>query len=200
MNLIRPNTTASGISISLPSVFLQPMFWSKPGTTPSVEKGPTATAGTASSGVSRGQLSGLINQYKTESDDGAFLSFLSEFKGLLNLRDIASLIGVTMSFCSLFYQSACVLSIWCWACWLFSYYLSTQFLHKTELHVAAKAELTINVLDNGDAVPCPFLWSSSVKLAPTLLLLDWLVHCSCLRAFLLDRQTFASFVVLYVPT
>ena len=60
-------------------------FWTKSGTTPSAEKGPTpAAAGTASSGVSRGQLSGLINRYKTESDDGAFTSFLSEFEGLLN--------------------------------------------------------------------------------------------------------------------
>jgi hypothetical protein len=32
-------------------------------------------SGTASSGVSRGQLSGLINRYKAESEDGAFLSF-----------------------------------------------------------------------------------------------------------------------------
>jgi hypothetical protein len=53
------------------------------GTTPSAEKVPTpAAAGTASSGVSRGQLSGLINRYKTESDDGMFSSFLSEFEGL----------------------------------------------------------------------------------------------------------------------
>jgi hypothetical protein len=60
-------------------------FWTKSGTSPSAEKSPTpAAAGTASSGVSRGQLSGLINRYKTESDDGAFTSFLSEFEGLLN--------------------------------------------------------------------------------------------------------------------
>jgi hypothetical protein len=51
-----------------------------------VEKGPAPAASTsiASSGVSRGQLSGLINWYKTKADDGAFASFLSEFKGLLN--------------------------------------------------------------------------------------------------------------------
>ena len=61
------------------------VFWTKSGTTPSAEKvPPRAAAGTASSGVSRGQLSGLINWYKTESDDGMFLSFLSEFEGLLN--------------------------------------------------------------------------------------------------------------------
>jgi hypothetical protein len=47
-------------------------------------KGPTPAAGTAFSGGTKGQLSGLINQYKTESDDGAFTSFLSEFEGLLN--------------------------------------------------------------------------------------------------------------------
>jgi hypothetical protein len=60
-------------------------FWAKSGTTPSSEKVPTpAAAGAASSGVSRGQLSGLINRYKTETDDGMFSSFLSEFEGLLN--------------------------------------------------------------------------------------------------------------------
>ena len=48
------------------------VFWSKSGTTPSAEKGPTLAAGSASSGVSKGQLSGLINQYKTETDNGAF--------------------------------------------------------------------------------------------------------------------------------
>jgi hypothetical protein len=60
------------------------VFWTKSGTTPSVAKGLTPAAGTASSGVSKGQLSGLINWYKTESDDGAFTSFLSEFESLLN--------------------------------------------------------------------------------------------------------------------
>jgi hypothetical protein len=60
------------------------VFWSESGTTPSEEKGPAPAADTASSGVSRGQLSGLINWYKTEADNGAFASFLSKFKGLLN--------------------------------------------------------------------------------------------------------------------
>ena len=60
------------------------VFWTKSGTTPSAVKGPTPAAGTASSGVSKGQLSGLINRYKTDSDDGAFTSFLSEFESLLN--------------------------------------------------------------------------------------------------------------------
>ena len=60
------------------------VFWTKSGSTPSAAKGPTPAAGTASSGVSKGQLSGLINRYKTDSDDGAFTSFLSEFESLLN--------------------------------------------------------------------------------------------------------------------
>jgi hypothetical protein len=60
------------------------VFWGKLGTTHSAEKGPAPAAGTASSGVSRGQLSGLIDQYKTEADNGMFVSFLSEFEGLLN--------------------------------------------------------------------------------------------------------------------
>ena len=60
------------------------VFWSKSDKTPFAEKGPTPAAGSASSGVSKGQLSGLINQYKTETEDGAFSSFLSEFEGLLN--------------------------------------------------------------------------------------------------------------------
>ena len=69
-------------TLCIPSTHI---FWAKSGTTPSAEKVPTpAVAGTASSGVSRGQLSGLINQYKTESDDGMFLSNLSEFEFLLN--------------------------------------------------------------------------------------------------------------------
>ena len=60
------------------------VFWTKSGTTPSAVKGPTPATSSASSGVSKGQLSGLINRYKTESDDGVFTSFLSEFEGLLN--------------------------------------------------------------------------------------------------------------------
>ncbi len=37
------------------------VFWSKSGITPSAEKGPTPAAGSASSGASKKQLSGLIN-------------------------------------------------------------------------------------------------------------------------------------------
>ncbi len=69
------------------SIFCIPathVFWDKSGTTPSVEKCPAPAAGTASSGVSRGQLRGLINRCKTEAKDGALASFLSEFEGLLN--------------------------------------------------------------------------------------------------------------------
>jgi hypothetical protein len=109
-----------------------------------------------------------------------FVSFLSEFKRLLNKRGIGSLIGVSMSFCLLYYQSACVSSIWCWACWLFSYYLFMQLYYQTALHVAAIAKPTINVLDNGDAVPCPFHWFSGVKPVTTLVLLVWMAHCSFL--------------------
>ncbi len=60
------------------------VFWSKFGTTPSAETGPTPAAGSASSSVSKGQLSGLINWYKTETDNWAFSSFFSEFEELLN--------------------------------------------------------------------------------------------------------------------
>jgi hypothetical protein len=137
--------------------------------------------GTASSGVSRGQLSGLINWYKTEAEDGVFTSFLSEFKVLLNKQGRASLIGVSMSFSLLSYQSIFVLFTWCWACWPLQYYLYTQLYHKMALRVAAITKLSLNVLNFGDAVPCPFLWLSSVEPAPALVLLGWMVHCSCLR-------------------
>ena len=60
------------------------VFWSKTGKTPSAEKGPTAVSSSnTSSGVPKGQLSGLISRYKTKTDDGPFASFLSEFEGLL---------------------------------------------------------------------------------------------------------------------
>ena len=67
------------------------------------------------------------------------------------------------------------------------------------LLVAAINEPTTNVLDNGDAMPCPFLWSSDVKPAPALVLLVWIVHRSFLRMyklFALDGQTIASSAVL----
>jgi hypothetical protein len=86
-----------------------------------------------------------------------------------------------MSFCLRFYQSVFVSSIWCWSCWPIQYYLYTQFHHATmALHIATIAESTLNVLDNGDAAPCPFFWLFGVKPMPALVLLVWMVHCSCL--------------------
>jgi hypothetical protein len=60
------------------------VFWSKSGTTPSAEKGPAPASSSTTPGVLKRQLSGLISHYKTETDDGAFASFLLEFEGLLN--------------------------------------------------------------------------------------------------------------------
>ncbi len=60
------------------------VFWSKLGSAPSAEKGPPPAPSTATSGVSKGQLSGLVSQYKTETKDGMFASFLNEFEGLIN--------------------------------------------------------------------------------------------------------------------
>ncbi len=86
------------------------VFWSKLGKIPSAEKGTISAPGTASSGFSGGIVdpqpstsmvrtrshakhkgveslgnrSGLINCYKTESENGAFASFLIEFEGLLD--------------------------------------------------------------------------------------------------------------------
>ena len=85
-----------------------------------------------------------------------------------------------MSFCLLSYQSACVLSIWCQACWLFSYYLSTEFYYKMALHVTIIAEPSINTLDNGDAVPCPFF------------LVVWCRTCAHSRSPCLDGTLFLS--------
>jgi hypothetical protein len=45
---------------------------------------PPAAAAAGGRLPSRGQLSGLINRHRTETDDEAFTFFLSEFKGLLN--------------------------------------------------------------------------------------------------------------------
>jgi hypothetical protein len=67
-------------SFQLPSTHV---FWTKSGK-PSSEKAPGPASGTATSaGIPRGQLSGLISRYKTDTEDGAFASFLSEFEGLL---------------------------------------------------------------------------------------------------------------------
>ena len=59
-------------------------FWTKSGNTPSTEKASAPASSTATSaGIPKGQLSGLISRYKTDTEDGAFASFLSEFEGLL---------------------------------------------------------------------------------------------------------------------
>ena len=85
-----------------------------------------------------------------------------------------------MSFCLLFYQSVFLSSSWCRACWPLQNYLYPQLYHEMALRVADIAELILNVLNNGDAAPCLFLWLSGVKAAPALVLLRWMVHCSCL--------------------
>ncbi len=107
-----------------------------------------------------------------------------------------------MSFCLLFYHSVFVSPTWCQAYWPLQYYLYTQLYHKMALHVAAIAKLTLNVLDNGDTAPCHFLLSSCAK--PRLLLSSlegwYTIHVSpYLKAFVLDEQTFARLVILYVP-
>ena len=48
------------------------------------------------------------------------------------------------------------------------------------LRVVNIAGSTLNVPDNGDAVPCPSLWSFGVEPKPALVLLGWMVHYSCL--------------------
>jgi hypothetical protein len=58
-------------------------FWVKSGNKPSMEKAPASAYGTANSGLPKGQLSQLISCYKTDTEDGAFASFLLNFEGLL---------------------------------------------------------------------------------------------------------------------
>jgi hypothetical protein len=48
-----------------------------------VEKIPTPAPSAFATSMPMGQLGGLISRYKTETDDGAFASFLSDFEGLL---------------------------------------------------------------------------------------------------------------------
>ncbi len=48
------------------------------------------------------------------------------------------------------------------------------------LRVANIAGSILNVPDNGDAAPCPSLWSFGVEPEPALVLLGWMVHYSCL--------------------
>ncbi len=73
--------TRNQFAFKLPATHV---FWSKLGSASSAEKGPPPTPSTATSGVSKGQLSGLIGWYKTETEDGMFASFLNEFEWLLN--------------------------------------------------------------------------------------------------------------------
>ena len=87
-----------------------------------------------------------------------------------------------MSFCLLSYQSVFVSSIWCQACWPWQYYLFMHLYATTKAFRAAFiAESILNVLNNGGDAPCPFLWSLGVKPVPALILLSWMVHCSCLH-------------------
>lgn len=65
-------------TFKLPSTHV---FWSKSGSP--VEKIPTLAPSASPTSMPMGQLSGLISRYKTETDDGAFASFLSDFEGLL---------------------------------------------------------------------------------------------------------------------
>jgi len=78
-------------SFSLPATHL---FWSKTGKTPPEGcnggsaipiTAPTATMGSVTSGSSLSLRVGLlIAQYKTNTEDGQFASFLADFKRVLN--------------------------------------------------------------------------------------------------------------------
>ncbi len=48
------------------------------------------------------------------------------------------------------------------------------------LRIANIAGSILNVPGNGDAAPCPSLWSFGVEPEPALVLLGWMVHYSCL--------------------
>jgi hypothetical protein len=88
MPLLSRNTALEAISPTAPY-----LLWSVVAilsTSPSLvlaiisDKAPAPASGTATSaGIPKGQLSGLISRYKTDTEDGAFASFLSEFEGLL---------------------------------------------------------------------------------------------------------------------
>lgn len=75
-----------------------------------------------------------------------------------------------MSLCSLGFQSVFVLSTFCQACWLASYYVSIHNYHELALPVAATVELIKDVLVSGGAVPCPLLWLFGVEPVPALVL------------------------------
>ena len=91
-------------SFSLPATHL---FWSKSGKNPPEGGGggsitPTAaittTAASTTSGSSLSSRVGpLIAQYKTNTEDGQFASFLADFERALNQRDTVSMTVVAMS-------------------------------------------------------------------------------------------------------
>ncbi len=58
--------------------------WSKSGAPPAASTPAPPATNVGGGALSRGQLSSLINRHKTETEDGAFVFFLSEFEGLLN--------------------------------------------------------------------------------------------------------------------
>jgi hypothetical protein len=61
------------------------LFWTKSGDSPLEAKTPPPAPAAASfADVSQGQLNNLTNWHKTETEDGAFASFLNKFEGLLN--------------------------------------------------------------------------------------------------------------------
>ena len=68
-------------TIQLPATQI---FWSKSGVLPADSTPAPPATNVGGGALSRGQLSSLINCHKTETEDGAFASILSEFKGLLN--------------------------------------------------------------------------------------------------------------------
>ena len=75
-----------------------------------------------------------------------------------------------MSFCSLGFQSVFVLSSFCQARWLASYYISIHNYHELALPIASTVKLIEDVLVSGGAVPCPLLWSFGVETVPALVL------------------------------
>jgi hypothetical protein len=113
----------------------------------------------------------LISRYKTDTEDGAFASFLLEFEGLLKLQGIDTSIGVSMSLFLPCFQSVFVSSIGFQACWLVSYYISIQNSYRKALRVIPIVEQIINALIGGGAVPCPLPWSFGADTAHDAILL-----------------------------
>jgi hypothetical protein len=65
-------------AFKLPSAHV---FWIK--SESSAEKIPTPAPSVPTAGVPKGQLSGLISRYKTETNDVAFAAYFLDLKGLL---------------------------------------------------------------------------------------------------------------------